>query len=664
MNYNSKKRCDICKIVGLKELQCRYVHFKLIFRYGGMVNYVIFQVHRNLLAAGRGWFDITVDNWTIYRLMKLFRLMKHILQRMQTALRELVYVSTHNYYHRLCDSCELCLTIEDDFSWDENLIDSPFDSGKQTVFYLLLEMGDEVPFYSTDPDEFCSCLEALFNEAIVQTHDVHVIDPSLFGSLIFAPDLFFSSAGLMDPIIVDRRNNLLLSYRKSIIPLKAYAGRYAEFKQLYFTNIVDYVEEVKLTKSTPQVKEEISFQIRMRENLERTVPLNIVIGPFWVNVKPLREVLIQKRVDLTFALLKMLTERLGNKTSDIVSDYNDIIDKMCQKPISIEHIYEIREFMETIPELLQRLEERMKTLVYEYEILDYFRYALPDADFYQKWHALALPQSITKQIGSVHEFHEAEVDKFRKQQVGDEAAFASSVEEINVQISKYTTVYDVTKVTEVSIEVKKLWKALSELIQHGDTLNIRQQLFEMPPIDMSNLFELQEGFVSYKNLWTYAAEYINVEESWRENPLSSVEVDIVKKTLEHYKVFLEKLVELFEDQPQIQEVVLAFLSRIVSFEPNVGIIELLQHPILEPIHWVQFTKAAKIKVKLSIASNLGLFLEHDIETHLDCLQDIITQAEEHKQELDRIRLEEEEIRQKEENYRRNRDLRRLLRTEI
>ncbi|XP_055642449.1 dynein axonemal heavy chain 1 [Toxorhynchites rutilus septentrionalis] len=623
------------------------------------------HVYRNLFEAGRGWFDITVNDWTIYKFMKLYRFMEQVKHRMQTSLRDLVFLSTHNYFHRLCDSCEPCLLIEEDsYSWEENLIDSPFDSGKQTVFYLLLEMGDDAPFYSIDPDEFGPCLETLFNEAIVQTHDVHLIDPSLFGSLIFAPNLFLSSVGLIDPIIEDRRSNLILSYRKSILPLKAYAARYAEFKQLYFTNIGEYVEEVRLSKTTSQVKEEISFQIRMRESLERTLPLSIVIGPFWVNVKPLREVLIQKRVDLMFALLKMLTARLADKTSDILSDYNEIMEKMCQKPVSIEHIYEIREFMTTIPELLQRLEDRMKTVVYEYEILDFFRYALPDADFYQKWNALSFPLSITKQIGSVQEFHEAEVDKFRKQQVGDEAAFAGSIEDINVHISKYTTMYDVTKVTEVSIEVKKLWKTINELIQHGHTLNIRQELFEMPPIDMSNLFELQEGFVSYKNMWTYAAEYINVEESWRENPLSSLEVDGVNRTIEHYKASLEKLMEPFEDQPQIQEVISTFISRIESFEPNVAIIELLQHPILEPMHWVQFAKAAKIKTKLSLAINLGLFLEHNIEYNLDTLQRIITEAEEHKQELERIRLEEEEIQRKEEEYRRSRELRRLQRTEI
>ncbi|XP_055547680.1 dynein axonemal heavy chain 1 [Wyeomyia smithii] len=639
---------------------------KITLRYlqNNWIEQTTMQAHTNLLLAGRGWFDVSVDDWTIYQFMKLFRLVEQIKQRMQTALRDLVLTSTDRFYHCICDSSRLCLLVEENFRWTENLIESPFESGEQPVFYLLLQMGDEAPFYSTEPDEFEATMKSLFNEAIIRSHDVHLIDPTLFGSLIFATDLYLSSVGLQDPVIEKRRNHIILCCQKTIIPLKAYAHRYIEFKELFFTNITEYVENIKLTKTSLQVKEEISFQIRMRESLEKTLPLSIVIGPFWVNVRPLREALIQMRKDLTAAILQMLTKRLRDKTSDIVADYTEIIDRMCDKPVSIEHICEIREFMESIPDLLQALEERMKTVVFEYEILDYFRCALPDADFYQKWHALAFPQSILKQMDSVYEVQDSEVDKYRKQQVSDEAGFGSQVEEINVYVSKFTTVYDVSKVAEVSVEVKKLWKNIKELLQYGETLNKRQELFEMPSIDLSSLLELKENFVAYKNLWSYAAEYINAEESWRENPLSSVEGETVNRTLQQYQHSFEGLFDCFEDQPQIQDVVQMFLTRVESFIPNLTIIDLLQHPLLEPIHWAQFAKVAGIKVKVSLATNLIFFLEYNISDHLDALRSIIVEAEQQKEETERIRAEEEEIMRQREQYERNRMQRRLNRPEI
>ncbi|XP_065078657.1 dynein axonemal heavy chain 1 [Ochlerotatus camptorhynchus] len=630
----------------------------------GWIENITMQVHGSLLESGRGWFDVTVDKWTMYQFMKLYRLIEQIKFRMQTALRDMVQKSTEEYCHRLCDPCSLALSIEENFTWQGNLIDSPFDSGKRPVFNLLLEMGDDVPYYSTHPDEFSLCLETLFDEAVARTHDIQVIDPSLFGSLIFDPDLYLSSMGLIDPVIQQQKEHLALLYRKTIILLKAYAARFMEFKELFFTNLVEYIGTVRSSKTSLQVKEEISFQIRMCESLERTLPLSIVIGSFCINVHPLREALIQKRRELIAALLKMLTERLRVKTSDIVFDYNEIIRIMCEKPTSIEHIYEIRAFMETTPELLEKLEDRMKTVVFEYEILEYFRYALPDPDFYQKWHALAFPQKIMKQMISVYEFHEGEVDKFRKQQVSDEAGFGSRVEEVNVHISKFTTVYDVSKVAEVSIEVKKLWRTVQELMQYGETLNKRQDLFELPAIDLSNLFELRESFESFKNLWTFGAEYNNVEETWRENPLSSVAVDVVARIISQYKASFESLIDQFEEQPQIQDVVHTFLKRVKSFEPYLTVIKLLQHPLLEPIHWAQLAKSAGIKVKVSLATNFELFLANKIDQHLDMLRELIQKAEEQKDESERIQAEEEEIRRKEQEYMENRQMRRLQRTEI
>ncbi|XP_055591728.1 dynein axonemal heavy chain 1 [Uranotaenia lowii] len=622
------------------------------------------KVYENLLKTGRGWFDVFVNDWAIFRFTKLFRFIEQARQRMQIALRDLVLSSTKAYLHRLCDPCVLALKVQEDYVWDGNLIDSPFDVGKPAVFYLLLEMAEDAPFYSTSPNEFLPTLLTLFDEAVINSHKIPIIDPAMFGSLIYAPRLCLSSIGLKSEQIGKWRDHVELAYQKVIIPLNGYAARYAEFSELFFTNVVEYVKEIKETKTSLQVKEEISFQIRMRESLERTVPMSIVIGSFWIDVKPLRTALIDKRLELTDALLVMLTERLRDKTTEILTEYKSIMDDMCQKPVSIEHIVEIREFMEKVPDLVFDLEDRMKTVIFEYEILDFFRYALPDGDFYQKWDALAYPQSILKQIDKVHEFHEGEVDKFRKQQVGDEAGFAGRVESLNVYISKFTTIYDIHKVNEISIETKKLWKQLVELVEYGHTLNLRQELFESPPIDLSSLLELQEGFVSYKSLWTLAADYVNVEESWRENPLSSVEVETVQKMINHYRDSLGELVPQFDEQPQIKEVAKRFIDRIESFEKHLEFIVLLQHPLLEPVHWNQLAKAAGIKVKISLTSSFDHFLEHGIDKYQGALREVIQRAEEQKEELERKKAEEEELKRIEMEYRRKREARRLKRTEI
>uniref|UniRef100_A0A182K6M5 Dynein heavy chain linker domain-containing protein n=1 Tax=Anopheles christyi TaxID=43041 RepID=A0A182K6M5_9DIPT len=624
------------------------------------------HLHRLLSRIGYGHFNIGVVRWEIYNVMKLKRLVEQVLYRMQDALRDLLLNSSAAYVHYLVNDCSAILALEDEeYSWDGNLIDSPFEPKRSAVFYLTLEMGQEMPYYSTDPDTFPGTLRNTLDDILTECHFIHTIEPSLMQSLIFAENLYLSSVGLLDPAIVKQRVALLDYYHKALVPLRAYAARYAAYRDVFFTNVKDFVEQTKSAdKSSSEIKEDIAFQIRMRENLEHTVPLCIVIGPFWINVQPLREALICKRQELTAALLKMLTEKLRIKTADIITCYNAINERMCEKPVSIEHIYDIRAYMEDVPVLVGRLEDRMRGILYEYEILEGFLHNLPDADFEQKWNALAYPRSVLKQMVSIKEFHESEVDRYRKQQFADEAAFTASIEDINAYISKFTTLYDVSKVSEMSVEVRRLWKTLQELIDQGHIMNRRQELFDMAPISLNNLYELRSNFQAYRELWAVAADYLKLEETWIGNPLASVDLEGVRRGLQQTHDSLKDLLPMFRDQPQLLAVVDHFIQAVEDFRPNLDIMELLKCPYLEAIHWGQLAKEIGVKGKLSVDVGFDVFLEHGFQDHLETVRRVVVKAEQLRLQQEARWTEEEQIRQIEEAYRRARAERRQNRTEI
>ncbi|XP_052864070.1 dynein axonemal heavy chain 1 [Anopheles cruzii] len=623
------------------------------------------HLHRMLSRIGPGSFDVAVAKWNIYSVSKVHRLVEQVKYRMQDTLRDLLFESTAAYIHHLVNDCRSILSLDESFSWDTNLIDSPFEPQRSPVFRLTMEMGPKCAFYSTDPDQFLLLLPDIMDVAIEGSHFVHTIEPSLMQSLIFVDNLYLSSVGLIDPVMVEQRNRLVSYYRKSAVPLQAYATRYNAYMDLFFTNVQEFTEQTKATdKTSSELKEDIEFQIRMRQNLERTVPLSITIGPFWVSVEPLREALIRKRHELADALLTLLAEKLRLKTADMIAQYVGIIERMCEKPVSIEHIHGIREFMEHVPELLSRMEDRMKGLLYEYEILDGFQFNLPDVDFQQKWNALGYPRSVLRQMSSVKDFHETEVEKFRKQQFADEAAFSASVENMNVHIAKFTTLYDVGKVSEMAVEVRRLWKALQELIEQGHVMNCRQELFELPPIGLHNLFELRDNFRAYRDLWTVAADYLKLEETWIGNPLASVELDSVRRGLQHAHDHLKVLLPLYRDQPQILAVVEHFIHTVEAFRPNLDVMELLKCSLLEPIHFSQLAKEADIKVKLSVDMGFDVFLEHDIRSHLKTIRAIVQRAEELKLQTEQQEAEEARVRQQQQAYKAARDERRQKRTEI
>ena len=70
-------------------------------------------------------------------------------------------------------------------------------------------------------------------------------------------------------------------------------------------------------KTVNQIRVEIDMQLKEKENIEKTLPQNIVIGPFYVNCDTIRQALSKKRKELANALLEYVVSRLKKKSEEV-----------------------------------------------------------------------------------------------------------------------------------------------------------------------------------------------------------------------------------------------------------------------------------------------------------------------------------------------------------
>lgn len=143
-----------------------------------------------------------------------------------------------------------------------------------------------------------------------------------------------------------------------------------------------------------EVRDEVSFHFKMKSILELALPKDIVIGPFLVNVRPLRTFLIKKRHDCYTKLLIMFTENLKTKVDVVLSDYEQIKIRLKITLRNIEHLFEEQNWIETIPFTMKTLDEIVQKLKYEYDILDQFWWNLSNQDFEAKWQAIGFPRQV------------------------------------------------------------------------------------------------------------------------------------------------------------------------------------------------------------------------------------------------------------------------------
>lgn len=73
-----------------------------------------------------------------------------------------------------------------------------------------------------------------------------------------------------------------------------------------------------------------------------------------------QQVLVNKRADIIKALLTMWAEEVRLVVDDVIQAYKSIMRKLGEKPNTIEHVFEIREWIESVAFALKTQEDIMR----------------------------------------------------------------------------------------------------------------------------------------------------------------------------------------------------------------------------------------------------------------------------------------------------------------
>ncbi|XP_024940673.1 dynein heavy chain 1, axonemal [Cephus cinctus] len=576
-----------------------------------------------LRDIGKGWFNLEQKDHHVYDVMKLKRFMNLTMLRMQNALRNLVERSMTLYLHMLETPALCTLNVDDDFSWGSDLMDTQFKPAVNPVFNIQLTMNMESAYYSTDPLLFEKVIVSLFDNALRLCHQIRQVHPFLLTNLKFPQDLFLSSVGLMEELVRNARERLQLAYRKSLIPLNAYCKEYNQFLTLYSLDVPLYGESfMKESRTAAEVKEEISMHLRLNHSLEVTVPKCMWIGPYNVNVQPLKTFLVNKRMNLATTLLNMFAERLRIQTEEILEEYRGICRRLKEAPKNVEDIFELKEWMETIPLTVKNLDDGVQKLKMDFDILDFFRWNLSDADFQAKWEAIGYPLEIQIQVEESIGYLAEEQNKFYKIQLLDEINLTERIESLVGNLTNISLQMDINKTHETAIDVKRMWKMMMECQEQGLLLNERQKLFGVPVVPFEELTKLIKDFDPYKSLWLTASDWLKWYDIWMDNPLINIDGQLIDSMVNDMYKIMTKSAKTFQDQPKVANVAIQIRDQIETFKPFVGMMQSFRNPGMKPRHFEELSALTGIQMALTPTLTFKNLLVLGIMNYTDTVQEV------------------------------------------
>ncbi|CAG5057893.1 unnamed protein product [Parnassius apollo] len=289
------------------------------------------------------------------------------------------------------------------------------------------------------------------------------------------------------------------------------------------------------------------------------------------------------------ALLTMWAEEIRLQVDDVILAYKSVMRKLGEKPNTIEHVFEIREWMESIPFALKTQDDNMKKIF---------------------------------TVESTTEFLEEEQEKFWKLHQQDEQTLFDKIDMFTSQCMALTLQNDMTKVHEIANDIKKAWKGMKEAQDWGRVLNRRQKLFGEPVVPFADLNRLVKEFEPYRNLWVTASDFLKSREVWFDNPLMYVDADTIEPLVNEYYKTILKCIRTFADMPKIQNVALTIRDDIDAFRPLIPILQAVKNPGMKERHWKQFMDRAGITVTMNEKQTFQMCLKQGVAAHADHIAEI------------------------------------------
>ncbi|OXU24749.1 hypothetical protein TSAR_002051 [Trichomalopsis sarcophagae] len=562
-------------------------------------------VRMYLRDIGKGWFDLRQRRSDVYDVMKLKRFMALVKHHMQSALRTMIESSSMEYSMALVIPNSSMLDVAEDFTWGMDLKSSPFECVAAALFEMNLCMNDEGAFYETNPELFEVKIDHLLTSALQQCQQIPEIEPMLVNNLIFAKHQCINGVSFEEDSIRRKRERLRETYRKAVIPLLSYAKAYDRYIDLFQFDVDDYINKFKGEEYTvSELRDAIHSRFSTKWTLEQELPDHIVIGAFYVNVDKVRKHLIDKQQNIVDCLLRMHADCLKRQTEEALEEFRSIYQKLKTDPLNIEQLTEMREWMEGLPVIVDNQRKALQKVKVDYDALDAFHYNLSDEEFEAKWQVMLFPAKIHSQIAESQELLEyLGKEKFYQLQLQDENSISERIDTLLGSVSNIFTYSDVKRIQDISLEIKRTWKILTETQEHGILLNSRQKLFGAPVVPFERLAKLVKQFEPYKSFWLTVADWLNWKKIWMENPLVSVDGAPIESMLNDMLKTMSRSAKTFQDQPDLSGLANEMKSEMELFKPCVGIIQALRNPGMKSRHMQELSDETGIKLTTSQESS-------------------------------------------------------------
>ncbi|KAH0794861.1 dynein heavy chain 1, axonemal [Histomonas meleagridis] len=584
---------------------------------------------RNALSGiSKGWFNLEETDREVYNMSKFSNFMTLISFMMIDAARKSVLNNFELFDNFIEDLSPISVTIKSQTEFKSEFPKNSSGAMIMPLFEIDMTIEEEKICYGIDPILFKELCLNILSSIVDSVRSIPIIEPRVLPEMFRNVSLTLSTINEDETELIKHKENIIKNLDAAIKVLEDYILTYDSYIDFLKLDHAKFVE--KLNNDSPSL-EQCSHEIKIHQEsineILKTIPKRAILGLFSVNVTSVRNYLISKHKLLIKSILDYISKTAKSQFKKYLNEYRTIENRITAIPTKIEELDQQRQYISTVPKLVEKLHLRVCDSMKYYDFLENYNHQISNEDFNIKWntfgHAKHCFQLIEKSKSTLDNYF----IKFEQDLEMHQEKFAAELDKLSREVSTVSKYIDPTQSDIYSQEIKRISKIIENSEQTAKVYNSRQIIFGQEITDYSRIDELKKTFEPFALFWLNLDQWYKLSQSINEKPLIQLNAEQISKDLQVIYTALHKSTHNFKNGPTaILQLAIDTKQKVSEMRDHIPLLTALLNPGMKKRHWVKLSEKLGFEFQLDDEITLNDVLQNNLEEKIDVIIEVVSAA--------------------------------------
>ena len=552
------------------------------------------------------------------------------------------------------------------------------------------EDGTQEPLtFEFDPplEACCETILSMFDKSVDSLSAIPCIDHLLM-PLVEVGESSLPSVGLDDPAVAGARENITRMLAEAHTGPLALAARFQKYVELLSTGSDEYAEEwgeghhmaandreveakrlaaeeALLSGSGPLQTEEADEdedeegeegeegedgersprapegpvlpnldQIRAELESKRTAsiavleecPDEVLFPTFVIRTKETKETLAAGAQRLVGVVLESGATAVRRRNESTIAGFEDMIKRAHEEPDDVEGLTELKGYIDQAEHHMKALKGEIDDVVLRLDMFEQFEHVLKDEDFALACETRLRPTAVKAALQEAGERLDETKHKMLETFMAERDTFETEITQIGADAEAFATFGDLGALEQVSEKLNSVNDRLNTVDDTLEKINSREVLFDFPPTNYPEIFQIRTDFDPFSQLWQMAVEFKKSAPEWMFGNFLMLDSEKITEIIQTTSVNSYKLKKKFKDQEEPVAICEKLKEEVDEFSVHLPLITALTTPGLKDKHWEKISEAIGIDLKPTPELTLNELIKLEVAKHLEEIEKVAEEA--------------------------------------